>query len=106
MLEEAVKRSNGSGISTAALARTLALQGDTVTAAGLLDSLEASNGYVPAYEIAKARFALGEHERAMAWLERANAQRSHSLVFLRVDPQLADVRAAPVFAALAARVLP
>lgn len=105
-LEEAVERSGGSGITTAALARTLALMGDAAEASRLLASLDGSDGYVPAYEIAKARFALGEHERAMALLERAYAERSHSLVFLRVDPQLADVQAAPDFAALAARVLP
>ncbi len=106
MLKEARQRSGDTGITTAALARTLALSGAREQAEALLETLESSDGYVPAFEIAKARFALGQPTLGMEWLDRAYAERSHSLVFLRVDPQLASVRDAEVFVAFADRVLP
>jgi tetratricopeptide (TPR) repeat protein len=105
-LEDARERSGGTGITTASLARTLALAGTPERSESLLSALENSDGYVPAYEIAKARFALGQNDAAMQWLERAYDERSHSLVFLRVDPQLADVQDLEAFAALADRVMP
>ncbi len=105
MLEEALSRSGGSGIATAALARTLALAGDTERAIAMLEQLAGSDGYVPAYEIGKAWFAAGRPDTAMAWLERALSESSHSLVFLRVDPQLADVRESPPLAAFIGRAL-
>ena len=92
MLREAVARSGGSGISAASLARIKALSGDRQEAERILADLEQSAGYVPAYEIAKAWFALDEPERAHEWLRRAFDERSHSLMFLRVDPQLAEAR--------------
>jgi hypothetical protein len=57
---------------------------------------------VPAYEIAKLQLALGEPALAMTWLRRAHEQRSHSIVFLDVDPELAELRDTPDFQALVA----
>ncbi len=105
-LEDAWERSGRTGITTASLARALALAGDRERSEALLAELENSDGYVPAYEIAKARFALGQNDAAMQWLQRAYDERSHSLVFLRVDPQLADVQDFEAFAALADLVMP
>ena len=48
--------------------------------------------YLPAYEMAKLHLALGERAEALDWLRRAYDQRSHSLVFLAVDPQLEPLR--------------
>jgi TolB-like protein/DNA-binding winged helix-turn-helix (wHTH) protein/Tfp pilus assembly protein PilF len=89
MLKEAVKRSGGNGISIASLARVQALSGEPAEARRTLRQLLSSTGYVPAYEISKAWFALGDTKQANEWLQRAYEQRSHSLVFLHVDPQLA-----------------
>jgi hypothetical protein len=47
--------------------------------------------------------ALGENERALAWLERGYEERSHSIAFLRVDPFLAPLRRDPGFRALLTR---
>lgn len=104
MLEDAAKRSHGSGISLASLARVHALRGEREQAEQVLTQLKNSKGYVPAYEISKAWFALGADEEADQWLQRAFEQRSHSLVFLRVDPQLAKYRQRPAFIRVAARV--
>lgn len=100
MLKEAVARSEGSGISQASLARVYALRGDGSEAERLLSELLESDAYAPSYEIAKAYLALDQTERAAEWLQRAVDQRSHSLVFLNVDPQLAAMRDKELFARL------
>lgn len=104
MLEEAVALSEGSGISRASLARVQALRGARDEAKRLLAKFLESGEYVPAYEIAKAYLALGQAEHAAEWLQTAVAQRSHSLVFLNVDPQLAEIRKTELFARTKAQV--
>lgn len=78
----------------------------TAEATALLRRLEGAGGrgYVPSYEIAKVYDALGRREETFQWLERAMDQRSHSLVFLAVDPQLAHLRGDPRFVRLRKRV--
>ncbi|MGH8175775.1 MAG: winged helix-turn-helix domain-containing tetratricopeptide repeat protein [Steroidobacter sp.] len=104
MLEDAAKRSGGSGISLASLARVHALRGEREAAERILTQLMKSNEYVPAYEISKAWFALGASRQAAEWLQRAFEQRSHSLVFLRVDPQMIRHQQEPAIQLAAARV--
>jgi serine/threonine-protein kinase len=102
----AVAVADSGALFVASLARTLALAGARGEAEALLAELEGRRDgrYVPAYEIAKVHDALGRPARALDWLERAHAERSHSMVFLRVDPQLAGLRRHPRFARLVARV--
>jgi len=103
----AVAVSDSGGLFTASLARSLALAGQRGEAEAMLRRLEVrrdSGGYVPAYEIAKVHEALGRPDRAFEWLEHARDQHSHSMVFLRVDPQLARLRADPRFARLVRQV--
>jgi len=104
MVKEAVARSGSNGISVASLARIQAMSGEREEALRTLQQLLSSKGYVPSYEIAKAWLALGDTERADEWLQKAYQQRSHSLVFLRVDPQLANHRSEAPFLSVAARV--
>lgn len=104
MLEEAVARSGGSGVSKASLARLHALRGERERAERHLAELLDSKAYVPSYEISKAWFALGKPEVASEWLQRAFEQRSHSLVFLRVDPQLAAQQGDASFMRLSGKV--
>jgi hypothetical protein len=95
------------GLFVASLARSLALAGDRAGAEALLARLVArrdSGRYVPSYEVAKVHEALGRPDSALAWLERAHAERAHSMVFLRVDPQLAGLRSTPRFRRLVERV--
>ena len=101
-LEHAVELSGGTGISRSALARAYALKGDTALARSMLRQLQDSgeNHYVPSYEIGKVHEALGDRSNALLWLERAFRQRSHSMVFLAVDPQLKKLRDHPAFARL------
>jgi TolB-like protein/DNA-binding winged helix-turn-helix (wHTH) protein/Tfp pilus assembly protein PilF len=104
MLQEAVTRSNGNGISITSLARVQALSGEREESQRTLEQIVSSAGYVPSYEISKAWFALGDTKKAHEWLQRAYEQRSHSLVFLRVDPQLADYQQDTTFLRTAQRV--
>jgi len=105
----ALAASDGTGLYVASLARSLALAGQRAGAESLLGQLRArgeAGRYVPSYEVARVYVALGDRRRAFAWLDRARAERSHSMVFLRVDPQLARLRDDPRFARLAAHVNP
>ena len=105
----ALALSDSAGLYVASLARALAVDGRTGEARALLARLEArrrADRYAPAYEIAKVYAALGQTDEAFAWLDRAVRERSHSLVFLQVDPQLASLRADPRFVRLRARVFP
>ena len=95
-----------SAISRAALARGLFLAGLTAEAGQRLDELErlSETGYAPSFEIAKIHAARGDREEVMRWLWRAYEERSHSLAFLAVDPQLEGWRGDPDFQALLQRV--
>ncbi len=84
-----------------------ALGSDTRAARQTLARLHALHGrYLPAYELAKVHLALGERDAALQWLERALADRSHSIAFLGVDPQLDALRSDPRFKALETSVRP
>jgi TolB-like protein/DNA-binding SARP family transcriptional activator/Tfp pilus assembly protein PilF len=103
-LRKADRLSGGSGIVRASLARLHAVRGEVGEARRILEALEASEEYIPSYEMGKAHLALGEPDLAMEWLERAFQERSHSMVFLAVDPQLEGLQGDPRFQALVERV--
>lgn len=88
----------------AALAHVLAQAGDHDEARTMLRRISAARGnrYVPPYEIAKVHLALGDRARSLKWLEQAFRDRSHSIGFLRVDPQLAPLHDEPRFRRLLA----
>jgi TolB-like protein/DNA-binding SARP family transcriptional activator/Tfp pilus assembly protein PilF len=105
--DRAVALSGGTGISVAALAHAHARSGDGEGARATLVRLlaEREEGrYRPSFEIAKVHVALGEHEEALGWLERAYQEGSHSMVFLEVDPQLAPLQQDARFRELVERV--
>jgi hypothetical protein len=64
----------------------------------------ATRGYVPKYEVAKVELALGRRDRALDLLERAYDERSHSMVFLGIDPQLAELHGSARFERLIEQV--
>jgi TolB-like protein/DNA-binding SARP family transcriptional activator/Flp pilus assembly protein TadD len=98
MLRHAADISHRSAIVLTALGRAHALSGDVPAARAILAELRRDHAdYLPAYEMAKLHVALGERPEALAWLQRAYEQRSHSMAFLAVDPQLDPLRADPAF---------
>jgi TolB-like protein/DNA-binding SARP family transcriptional activator/Tfp pilus assembly protein PilF len=104
MLERAAAISKRSAIALTALGRAHALSGDRPAARRIVDELNRNHAnYVPAYEMAKLRLALGERAEAIKLLQRAYDERSHSLVFLAVDPQLDVLKSDPDFGALLAK---
>ncbi|HEY0672823.1 MAG TPA: tetratricopeptide repeat protein [Longimicrobiales bacterium] len=98
-IERAVQLSGGSAISTALLAHAYARAGERDRARPMLAQLEAGRDarYTPSYEIAKVYHALGDQATALQWLRRAREERSHSIAFLLVDPQLRGLRAEAAF---------
>jgi len=60
--------------------------------------------FVTAYGVALVYAGLGEKDRAFAWLEKAFAERSHWLVWLRIDPRWKNLRDDPRFPALVERM--
>jgi TolB-like protein/DNA-binding SARP family transcriptional activator/Tfp pilus assembly protein PilF len=62
--------------------------------AGLLEQEEMGR-YVSSFQLGKVFQAIGDVPAALSRLERAFDERSHSMVFLRVDPQLAELSGEP-----------
>jgi TolB-like protein/Tfp pilus assembly protein PilF len=60
--------------------------------------------FVTAYGVALIHAALGEKDLAFTWLEKAFAERSHWLVWLRLDPRWDALRADARFEQLLSRV--
>ena len=69
-----------------------------------LAEAEARGELVPAVGVARIHAALGDRDRAFAWLERAVAGRSDTLVWMRVDPRFDALRGDPRFDALLAKI--
>jgi tetratricopeptide (TPR) repeat protein len=85
--------------SPPALARAYAVSGRTVEARNLLDQLmqHSKKQYVSPFYAAIVYAGLGENDRALNWLEKAYADHSNAIVFLKVDPQMDTLRASPRF---------
>ena len=104
-LTEAVRLSSDGAVALASLGRAQALAGDRAGALQTLAKLHRTHdAYLPAFEVAKLHLALGQRDEAIAWLRRAHAERSHSIVFLSVDPQLDLLRHDARFVELESRV--
>jgi hypothetical protein len=105
-VEAAVRSSERGTLALGSLGYAVGGGGDRAGARAVLDTLRtrAQEGYQPAYEIAKAALGAGRKEEALEWLERALADRAHSMVFLQVDPQLAPLREEERFRELVRKV--
>ncbi len=88
------------------LAYALAKGGKTAEARAVVgDLVHISNQrYVPGSSIANVYTALGDHEKALAWLERGFQEHDVRLVFLKVDPKWNNLRSEPRFQDLMRRV--
>jgi TolB-like protein/DNA-binding winged helix-turn-helix (wHTH) protein/Tfp pilus assembly protein PilF len=104
--QHAVELSQSSPLAISALAHAYAVSGNHPEAAKLLVTLQSKSKtqYVSPYYIAMVYLGLGKNEVAMDWLEKAYADRSNGLVFLKVEPELDPLRSNPRFVALQARM--
>ena len=64
----------------------------------------AGKKFVTSYGVALVHAGLGQRDTAFAWLNKAFDERSHWLVWLRLDPRWKGLRSDPRFAALVSRV--
>jgi serine/threonine-protein kinase len=62
------------------------------------------SGPIDSVAMAQAFAGMGEKEQAVAWLEKASAQRSSGLTSLKVDPAYDVLRGEPRFEDLLRRV--
>ena len=95
-----------SNYSQAFLGYALAKSGKKAEARSVLDALlkSAAEHYVEPYHIALIYNGLGEHDEALAWLERSYANRTPRMVFLKVEPKWNNLRSDPRFQDLIRRV--
>jgi TolB-like protein/DNA-binding winged helix-turn-helix (wHTH) protein/lipoprotein NlpI len=105
-LRKAVELSHGTPLMVSALAHAYGRAGAREEARKLLARLEhdAKSQYVSPYYFAIVYLGLGDDEGAMDRLEKAFADRSNGLVFMRVEPELDHLRSNPRFLALQQRL--
>jgi len=88
--EQAVNLSGGDPCYKGSLGHVYAVSGSPNQARKLLQELEERTGqsYVPAYAIALIYAGLGDRDHAISWLQKAYEDRSTSIAFLKLDPEL------------------
>ncbi len=101
-LQTAVSLSPESTLYLAQLGQAFALAGRTGQAREVLQQLEelSSQRYVSPYHLAYVYTGLGEHDRAMDWLERAYEERAGGVFGVRGSFLFATLRSHPRFKAL------
>jgi TolB-like protein/DNA-binding winged helix-turn-helix (wHTH) protein len=107
-LQRALELSGNSAYMRAHLAYGLAISGNRDRAVSIQREIEneSRERYQSPYHQALISVGLGDREGTLRALERAFADRSGWMVFLPVQPEFAQVRAAPEFQRLLARVTP
>jgi len=105
-LQQAVNLSPGDACYKGSLGHAYAVSGHGIEAHKVLQDLEGRLGqtYVPAYAIALVYAGLGENDRSIGWLERAFDDRSTSIAFLKLDPELSGLHSYPRFEQLARHI--
>jgi tetratricopeptide (TPR) repeat protein len=93
-LHRALDISHSSPLMVSALAHAYALSGNYSEALKLLAQLDAlsKKQYVSPFYVAIVYLGLGKNDAAMNWLQKAYADRSNGLVFLKVEPELDPLR--------------
>lgn len=93
-------------VSIAARGFVAGVAGRTVEAQNALVELRrlAGKKFVTSYGVALVHAGLGQRDSAFAWLNKAFDERSHWLVWLRLDPRWKGLRSDPRFAELVCRV--
>jgi tetratricopeptide (TPR) repeat protein len=93
-------------VAIAAAGHAAGVAGRRDEARKVLDELRdlSKQKYVTAYGVALVYAGLGEKDEAFAWLDRAFDERSHWLVWLKLDPRWEGLRSDPRFAELVRRV--
>jgi serine/threonine-protein kinase len=93
-------------VTLSAAAHAYGKAGERRKALEILSELErqSSQEYESVFHIAQIYLGLGDHEQALAWLEKACDERSVWLIWLGVDPKFDPLRSEPRFKDLLRRV--
>ena len=88
------------------LGHALAVAGRRAEALAMLEGLGhlSATRYVSPYSVALIHAGLGDRDQALAWLDKAYAERSDYMPYLRLEPMLDGLRSDHRFAALVGRV--
>lgn len=88
------------------IGQVLALLGRRTEALAELERLErlSAERYVPSYDVATIPASLGDTDKALDWLDRAVAERSTLLGWLRLDPAFDSLRGNVRFEAIVAQL--
>ena len=88
------------------LGHALAVAGRRAEALAILEGLGhlSATRYVSPYSVALVHAGLGDRDQALAWLEKAYAERSDYMPYLRLEPMLDGLRSDHRFTALVGRV--
>jgi hypothetical protein len=105
-LQQAVTLSGGDACYEGSLGHAYAISEKPDQARQVLQDLEgrARQAYVPAYAIALVYAGLGDRDHALTWLQKAYEDRSTSIAFLKLDPELSNLHSDPRFEQLSRRV--
>jgi tetratricopeptide (TPR) repeat protein len=105
-MREALSRSGASAEEIAALAHSDPIVGIRNLRRVTLERLKKDKTQSPAvaYAYAELYVLLGENDRALMWLDKAYAEHSYTLVFLKVEPAFDPLRSEPRFQSLLRRV--
>lgn len=105
-LEQAVSLSGGDPCYKGSLGHAYAISGKVDQARQVLQDLEGRSGqaYVPSYAIALVYAGLSDNDHALTWLQKAYEDRSTSIAFLKLDPELSGLHADPRFEQLSRRI--
>ena len=113
MYSEALEAFNRAGsvlrdwpVTLAAIGHVQAVTGQRQRAQDTLAHLKAlsRSRYVTAYGVALVYAGLGDRERAFEWLDKGIQERTHWLVWLKLDPRWDGLRPDPRLAQLVRRV--
>ena len=104
--QKAVEATKDSPFFLAALGHAYALAGRRSDAEQVIHTLSerAKKSYISSFDVALIFTALGEKDKAFAWLEKAAAERSTWLVYSKWEPRLDELRSDPRFAELLHRI--
>ena len=97
--------SAGGPLAVAGLGQAYALSGNRSEAQKMLAQLQKQSNelFVSPYHVATIYAGLGDKDQAFAWLEKANAESDGSLILMKIDPGLDNLRSDPRFTDLVRR---
>jgi TolB-like protein/tetratricopeptide (TPR) repeat protein len=101
---EKARQVDGDPAILAALAHAHARAGDVENARAIVENLRHSARYVSPYHFAIVFVGLRQPEQAFESLEKAYAERSERLMYVRIDPQLRPLRSDPRYRDLIRRM--